>query len=198
MIIRYLSSAGIGIMVTTALLWSMNTLIDMGETVETPVVKHYFPDWIRVVEDTQIESVIEPPDRVPEPAAVPEQRPLDPGGERISVGIRTLPVTPAGPTFRTGLPGNIDSGLINIINAQPDYPMAAAQKGLEGYVIVQFDVTELGTVENARVVESSSSIFNKAAIKAAYRSKYKPKTVDCVSYGTKGLRKLFRFEMKEA
>lgn len=199
MIIRYLSSAGIGILVTTALLWSMNALIDMGESAETPVAKHYFPDWIRVIKDTDVEKNVEPPDRVPEPAPVPEQRPpVDPGRETIPVGIPTEPVPPSAPSLSTGVLGNIDSGLINIMNAQPDYPLAAAQKGLEGYVIVQFDVTRLGTVENVRVVESSSSIFNKAAVKAAYRSKYKSKTVDGVSYGTKGLRKLFRFEMKEA
>ena len=199
MIIRYLSSAGIGIVVTTTLLWSMNALIDMGETAQTPSVPHRFPDWIRTDIETPVQESVKPPDRVTEPAPLPEQRPpAEAGGETIPVAFPAPPIEPGGPDFRSGLPGNVDSGLINIINAQPDYPVGASQKGLEGYVIVQFDVTGLGTVENVRVIETSNSIFNKAAVKAAYRSKYKPKTVDGVSYGTEGLRKLFRFEMKES
>ena len=89
-----------------------------------------------------------------------------------------------------------DNALINIINAEPDYPIAATARGLEGFVIVSFDVTELGTVENVSVVDSSHKVFEKPAIGAAYRSRYKPRTVDGVPQATRGLRKRFRFEMK--
>ena len=93
--------------------------------------------------------------------------------------------------------GYANSALINIINAQPDYPIIASQKGLEGYVIVQFDVTEAGAVEYAVVVETTSPLFNKSAIKAAYRSRYKPRSIDGVPQRSYGLKKLFRFEMEE-
>ena len=53
----------------------------------------------------------------------------------------------------------------------------------------------MGTVENVEVVETSNAVLNKAAVKATYQSRYKPKTVDGVSYSSIGLRKLFRFEM---
>jgi protein TonB len=170
MITRYLSSAGIGIAVTTALLWTMNALIDMGETVSTP----------------------RPPiDDVPE-----LRPPTETTAAVIPVKVSKLPNAPSGPAFGAGLMGNPDSALINVMTAQPEYPMAALNKGLEGYVIVSFDVSELGTVENVEVVESSHSIFNKAAVKAAYRSKYRPKTVDGVSQRTQDLKKMIRFEIE--
>lgn len=197
MFIRYFSSAGIGIVVTTALLWTMNTLIDLGSPVQTVPRTPHFLDWIRVRADTEVQTIVEPPQRVKEAKEPPQLTPpADPTGETIPVGVPVSSIAPTNPDFATGTLGNVDSGLINIINARPDYPIVASQKGLEGFVVVQFDVTEIGTVENVTVVESSSSVFNKSAIKAAYRSKYKPKTVDGVSQRTLGLRKLFRFEME--
>jgi protein TonB len=79
----------------------------------------------------------------------------------------------------------------------PQYPVRAAANGLEGTVLVQYDVTTMGTVENVVVIESSNRIFDQAAIDAVYRFRYKPGIVDGVPYGSKGLRDLFRFEMEE-
>ena len=64
-------------------------------------------------------------------------------------------------------------------------------------MLVQYDVTTEGQVVNVVVLESSDRIFEKAAITAAYRFKYKPKTVDGIPYESKGLRNLFRFLMEE-
>lgn len=195
MIIRYLSSAGIGILITTALLWTMNSLIDMAEPVETASRGHHFLPWVRLKTDTPVAVIEKAPQKVKEPASVPSHTPPSNAGETTPIGISGSPTAPTGPLYQSGLPGNVDSGLISIINAQPDYPTAAIQKGIEGYVIVQFDVTAMGTVENVEVVETSNAVLNKAAVKATYQSRYKPKTVDGVSYGSIGLRKLFRFEM---
>jgi len=175
----------------------MNALIDRGETVTTPLREIDLPQWIRIIDDSPVEKNVKPPERLPEPAEVPEQLPpIESSSDTTPVGVTGAPATPTTPVLTSGTLGNVDSGLINIINAQPDYPIAASQKGLEGYVIVSFDVTELGTVDNVEILETSSSVFNRAAIKAAYRSRYKPKTVDGTSQRTQGLRKMFRFEME--
>ncbi|MGI9238023.1 MAG: energy transducer TonB, partial [Woeseiaceae bacterium] len=79
----------------------------------------------------------------------------------------------------------------------PTYPSIAIARGLEGSVLVQYDVTTEGQVANVVVLESTHSLFNKAAIAAAYRFKYKPRTVDGVPYETEGLKNLFRFEMED-
>ena len=41
---------------------------------------------------------------------------------------------------------------IPTVMVQPTYPRRAANKGIEGFVDVQFDVTEMGTAENIRIV----------------------------------------------
>lgn len=197
MIIRYLSSAGIGIAVTTALLWTMNALIDLGETASTPRPAIDLPTWVRIIDDSEVETIVEPPARLPEPTEVPELLPpVETTGTIIPVKIPRPPNSPAGPEISYGFLGNPDSAVISIMTAQPEYPMAAINRGLEGYVIVRFDVSELGTVENVEVVESSNPIFNKSAIKAAYRSKYRPTTVDGVSRKTHNLKKKIRFEIE--
>jgi len=198
MINRYISAAAAGIAVTTALLWVMHILIEVGEAA---VVDSGAPHRL-VLGRTIVERPVSVDDPEPPVAPVPPVNPpplvpptdIDPKGRTTPIP-RGL-VTPPGPSDTHTLPGYADSAFINIINAQPDYPQIASQKGMEGHVLVQFDVTEIGTVENVVVIKTSSPVFNKAAIKAAYRSRYKAKTVDGVTQRTQGLRKLFRFEME--
>ena len=198
MITRALTSASTSMVVTLALLFGMHLLIATGQTIITEPRDRHMLDWVRVVreEDLQVEETILPPiDKppIPPPATIPETAPSGVTG----VGFTVAP--PAPPTERTTIGGFglSDGPLVNIIKVQPRYPVAAQTRGLEGTVIVQFDVTPQGVVENVVVVESSNSIFNKAAIEAAYRFKYRPKVVDGTSYGERGLRQLFRFDMED-
>ncbi|MGI9261999.1 MAG: energy transducer TonB [Woeseiaceae bacterium] len=198
MIARYLSSAAIGLAVTTTLLWVMNALIEISEDVSmaTPDV----PDlvFLPTIDDTEPQVDERRPDPVDPPVKPPPLVP--PKTEYAKAG---LPVIPTGPTapekaeFSNGPYVLTDGALINIVHAQPEYPIALAQRGIEGYVIVQFDVNVQGMIENARVIESSHSGFNKAAIKAAYRSRYKPQVVDGSPQASQALRKMFRFEMEQ-
>ena len=67
---------------------------------------------------------------------------------------------------------------------------------LEGWVVVEFDVSGSGTVENVRVIESSHRVFERAAVRAAERFRYRPRVVDGVPQPTRGVRNRFRFEME--
>ncbi len=88
-----------------------------------------------------------------------------------------------------------DGPLVTMMRVQPNYPPALAQKGIEGYVIVRFDVTRDGSIQNIAVVESSHRGFERNALQAAKRFRYKPRVVDGVAQATTGVRYLFRFEM---
>lgn len=90
-----------------------------------------------------------------------------------------------------------DGPLVAIVRVQPAYPAAAETRGLEGWVLVEFDVRADGGVANAFVVESSSQIFEKASLDAVYRFRFKPRVVDGVPQLTAGLQNLFRFEFSE-
>ena len=198
MITRALSSATAGLAVTTGLLYLMQFLVATGEEIITEPRPRYVLDWIGPQQppDTPVET--RPPERPDKPQIPPKTNFADlTDTGLVGVGIPTAPPVPR--THRPAFTkfGVSDGPLINIIKVQPQYPAAAAIRGLDGTVIVQFDVTAMGVVENVVVVDSTNKIFNKAAIEAAYRFKYKPRVVDGTQYGGKGLRQLFRFEMEK-
>ncbi|MGA0934010.1 MAG: energy transducer TonB [Pseudohongiellaceae bacterium] len=50
---------------------------------------------------------------------------------------------------------------------QPQYPYAAARRGLKGFVIVEFDVSEVGAVINPEILVSvPEGAFDRAALRA--------------------------------
>ncbi|MDH5214613.1 MAG: energy transducer TonB, partial [Gammaproteobacteria bacterium] len=65
------------------------------------------------------------------------------------------------------------------------------------YVIVSYDVLANGAVANVVVTESSHSVFDDAAIAAAYRFRYKPRIVDGVAIETHGLGNRFVFRIED-
>ena len=84
---------------------------------------------------------------------------------------------------------------------------------MTGWVIVEFTVTDQGTVVNPVVVEncgwiknarnegecfeSPNSVFDSAAIKAALKFKYKPKVIDGEPVETAGVQNKITFELVE-
>jgi TonB family protein len=57
----------------------------------------------------------------------------------------------------------------------PEYPPQAQRSGLEGHVLVAFEITPEGTVENAVVTESEpAEVFDQAALNAVRRWRYAP------------------------
>jgi protein TonB len=79
---------------------------------------------------------------------------------------------------------------------KPTYPPVAAARGLEGHVLVQFDVLSNGTVSNISVVESSHALFERAAIAAARSFRFKARVVDGVPLLSTGVQYQFRFELE--
>lgn len=74
---------------------------------------------------------------------------------------------------------SISTNLIPLVRIPPRYPMRAQSRRIEGWVKVEFTITTTGTVKNAKVVESQpSSVFDRAALKAIARWKFKPKIID--------------------
>lgn len=77
---------------------------------------------------------------------------------------------------------NQDGGIIPIVTIAPNYPRKALIAKIEGWVDVEFTITELGTVVNPKVVESKPArIFDREAMRAILKYKFKPKIVDGVA-----------------
>ena len=76
------------------------------------------------------------------------------------------------------------------------YPRAALQRGIEGYVDVKFDITEIGLTKNIQVIGANpEKIFDKAALNAVRKWRYKPQLNDGEAQYFEGMVKRIRFEL---
>lgn len=75
--------------------------------------------------------------------------------------------------------GNSDSDLVPIVKVNPQYPREAAMKGIQGYVQLIVDIQQDGSVSNVRISDSSPRrVFDRAAVRAASKYKYRPQIKD--------------------
>ena len=82
-------------------------------------------------------------------------------------------------------------------HVRPTYPERALQRGIEGHVLMEFTVTEDGSVTNQNVLESEpAGIFDRVALEASTRFEYKPRIVDGSPVETEGVRYKFTFELE--
>lgn len=198
MMTRYLTSASLGMTMTFGLLYLMHILIDTGESVRNDPFKVPNLSWILPQANDSppiVDDPIEPP---PQPLIPPANR--APQTTEASGAVTGLPVPvqhPGGYKPRLQTTAFTDGPLINIVRVQPTYPMRALTQNLEGYVTVGFDVSAEGAVTNVFVLDSSHGIFEKAAIDAAYRFRFKSRVVDGIPVATTGMRNRFRFEIEK-
>jgi protein TonB len=73
--------------------------------------------------------------------------------------------------------GSGDRSCIPLVRIEPQYPPAAQERGLEGWVQIHFVVAKDGAVREAIPVRSSNKVFEREAVRAALRFKYQPEIV---------------------
>lgn len=75
--------------------------------------------------------------------------------------------------------GNQEGDVIPIFLMQPQYPREAALDGTTGWVKMEFTIEADGSVSDVSVVGAEPRrVFDRAAIRAMYKSKFKPRVVD--------------------
>lgn len=73
----------------------------------------------------------------------------------------------------------VSGEVIPLLRISPRYPMRAAMKRIEGWVKVEFTITENGGVKDAVVVDAQPKrVFDREALRAIVKWKFKPKLVD--------------------
>jgi protein TonB len=72
-----------------------------------------------------------------------------------------------------------EGDVIPVVVIRPMYPREAAIAGTQGWVKVEFTITEVGTVKDPKVVDARPPrVFNREAIRAILKWKFKPRVVD--------------------
>ena len=78
------------------------------------------------------------------------------------------------------------------------YPPDAKAEGIEGYVVVSYDVTAEGMVVNAEVVEAEpEGVFEEAALASIVQWRFRAAMVDGKSVETPGVVSTLRFKLEE-
>lgn len=89
-----------------------------------------------------------------------------------------------------------DSDVIPIVRVAPQYPLRASERGIEGWVEVEFTISKTGTVKNPMVLNSNpSSIFDREALKAIRKWKYQPKIEDGEAVERPGVKVRLKFDL---
>ncbi len=189
----------------------MQALVATGQQAITESKSTRIVDFVRVKREERLESKRAKPDRPPNPDEPPPEAPqpsMDQStgdrGETHSVqAVHDAPV-PVGDVNIAVTPGfgitagSADGDYLPIVKVAPVYPQRAIDRGIEGYVIVEFTVTKTGAVKDPRVVEyEPSTIFNKAALAAALKFKYKPRIVNGEAIEVRGVLNKITFQLED-
>lgn len=188
---RFIASTSLGLFVALMLFWVMHTLISGTSDIKRSDDSAVRLDFIKVDQD-ELENVKkrtpppepEPPEKPPPPPKITVDNPDQPARNmpkmdmpRISLGL----TSGSGPylgRWSAGDPG-AEGDIIPIVRIEPQFPREALLKGINGWVEVEFTIEPDGSVSNPKVVDSQPPrIFDRNALRAIYKWKFKPRIVD--------------------
>lgn len=136
----------------------------------------------------------EPPPPTPDVPSISASA-ADVGGAVLSLAPT---VDTSGAMQGLSISAGSDRDVVPLVRINPDYPPRALSRGIEGWVQVQFTITETGSVTDAIVVDASpKGTFDDAAIKAILRWKYNPKVEGAVAVARKGVQTILRFQLED-
>ena len=195
---RYGLALAVGGVAALALLWFMQFLITTGEAALTEDRSTGFVEFVRVIPE-ELPPPPKTPDRPPELQEPPPPITTFTGGEVTGPAVFVTPPptvddTDTGPNLGTYV---FDGDLVPLVHPNPAYPQSALRRGLEGYCDLEFSVTELGTTTDVRVIYCTSSLFERASIRAMQKAKYKPRVNDGIPIAVSGRRQRLSFEIDE-
>lgn len=201
MIGRYVFAIIVGSAVTLSLLFVMQLLIASGQDALSKPRDRHTLEFVRVKRNERVNTEDLTPEKPPKPPEVPPEMPpqdmdsIDPNAPTINV-----PPPSVANNVDIGGPGgmNIAEGdYLPIVRVAPIYPSRALSRGIEGYVDLSFTVTPAGTVIDPIVIQSTSSLFDRAATQAVLKFKYKPRVVDGQPVAVPGVKTRITFKIEE-
>ncbi|WP_206483536.1 energy transducer TonB [Thalassotalea sp. G2M2-11] len=198
---RYSAGFILAIVVTFLLLWSMQTLITGGNNALSDPPRGNVLDFIRLKKDEQVVKKERKPQKPQKPKEPPPQM-LQPQMQQSNPDIQSVSThfsadVQTDAQLSSGLSlDSSDGDYLPIVKVAPIYPRRAQSRGIEGYVIVEFTVTSNGSVRDPIVIEANpEGIFDRAALDAALKFKYKPRVVDGNATEVAGVQNKISFEI---
>jgi len=191
-----LSSFLLSGLITLGLISGMYALIKMKEPDLGTSKAVKLPEFSFIPKNEDVETITAKPERpdevqeapdLPESDILPDQVDID---ASLALGAVKIGIN----TSTKGFNSN-DGEYLPIFRAPPVYPRRAAERGLCGWVELKYTVTAAGGTKDAVVTASSSKMFERAAIKAAEKYKYKPRQVGGKAVDVPNVPIRIKFEM---
>ena len=199
MLTRYSGAVALGGIVTFGLLMLMRAVIANPDAKVEDQSQTHVIELVKVQEDREVAVEQKLPEPPPPPDEPPPDLPPPSADTDVSVGIPVGQVQINTKVDMGGAGGfDSDGEYLPIIKVSPIYPRRALERGQEGYVKLSFTVTATGSVRDPIVVESvPPKIFDRSAIQAALKFKYKPKMVNGEPVEVAGVVNVIRFEIED-
>lgn len=176
---RLLLGGLVAVVVTFCLYWLMAELVASGREAITDGPKGKIIDFVRLKRDQNLEVERPKPEKPDKPEDPPPDTPVPqnqldaPTEASVSIGPMNIDTKLTSAGFRLAAS---DGEYLPIVKVAPIYPSRAQSRGIEGWVLLQFTVTETGAVVDPIVVEAQPpGIFDESAKRAAVKFKYKPR-----------------------
>ena len=204
LLLRLPLSVLLAAIVTMVLFHGMQYLVSTADSSLGSAEKIQFLDFVRLKREEVIERKKQKPARPPEAKPAPPPPPsmkLDqasPDVHKVEVAVPEVAVD-----MKLGSAGfNLDLGegdYLPLVKVAPAYPRRAAARGIEGYCIVEYTVTVIGTTRDVKLVPDACShrLFEQPSLDAAARFKYKPRVIDGQSIEVHGVRNKFSYELRK-
>lgn len=198
---RYAGSIAVGVVVTVAVLFTMQALIATAKAELDESGTRHFVDFVRVEQEETIQKKERkarkptkpdtPPPNAPQPR-VDSVEPVD-----VSVDMVAVPAQTDVSVSKLGL-SSTDGEYLPIVKIAPVYPWDALNSGIEGHCLVEYTVTAAGTVTDVRVIEAEpKGVFDQTSIDAALKFKYKPRVVAGEAIAVHGVQNLFTYKLEQ-
>lgn len=124
--------------------------------------------------------------------------PVDGEGEDIHIIVPDIGTTGTDLDIVDVL-GSADNDARPMVRVAPKYPIVAARDGKEGWVQLSFSITETGGVSDVQVLASEPKrVFDKEAIRALKKWKYKAKLVSGKAVKQENLTIQLEFKLDQA
>ena len=200
MVKRYSVSLLVGAVVTVVLLFIMQAVISTDESGLNEAKGGKILDFVRLQEDEELVVKQRKPKPPPPPDEPPPNMPKPTFDATTSQGVEIGIVQVDVNVDIQGTGGfSSDGEYLPIVKVAPMYPRRAAARGIEGYVLLEFTVPKTGAVRDPKVLESKPpGIFDRAAMNASLKFKYKPKVVNGAPIEVSGVRNRITFELTDA
>tara|TARA_B100000927_G_scaffold273600_1_gene252161 strand:+ start:422 stop:1033 length:612 start_codon:yes stop_codon:yes gene_type:complete len=194
---RFLSSGAFAVVTTLALFLTMKVLVTGRDYEIQKELATVGIDFVRVERDEDVNtkdrtlkrpSQQRPEEPPPPPKLQQTQRPnMDKATMSADFGLGLAGMNLNAP---------VDGDALAIVRVLPRYPSRALNRGIEGWVLLEFAINELGQAIEPMVIEADpKGVFDRSAISAIKKWKYRPMMEDGKPTVRVGVRQLVSYNI---